>query len=376
MLTRNALAQLERSLRATRVLSVYLDRTAPDPAERDQWRRQLDQLVMRVREELTGTHDEKEAFERCVDRLYRHVEGETMEPRSPGWYGFFPAEGASRTEAVPVQMPTLVAWGPGARIAPLIRVFKQEIPAVVAIATARDARMYVYARGALEAAGDIHAPRRSAPFYHMGDPPHGAFHPGTRGTPGADVGAAKDDAATEALVRNVVGELETIAGSRAWIIVDGSPEVAAAVMAALPDHLRRRARRLRGVDVHSTEAELRDAAEHEARAASRERDLELVLELLDRESSAGRGVSGRPGTSEALHEHAVDRLFLTGRFITEHAGEAEALVRLGLEQGADLEYVSAAAAARLDDAGGVGALLRFVPVRGQPAPEELAGAGR
>lgn len=375
MLTRNALAQLERSLRATRVLSVYLDRTAHDPAERDRWRQELDQLVISTREELAGTHDEREGFERCVDQLYLHLGGDAMEPRSPGWVGLFPMLGDAYTGAVPVQMPTLVAWG-AARIAPLIRAFKQQIPAIVAVASAREARIYIYAGGALEMAGTVFAPRRSSPFYHMGDPPRGRYHQGTRGTSGADVGAAKDLAATESMVRDLVRELETLAGSRAWIFVDGSPEVAAEVLAALPERLLRRARRLRGVDVHGTEAALRDAAEREATAASRERDLELVLDLLDREAAGGRGVSGRDATVEALHEHAVDRLFITGRFIRERATDAEALVRLALEEGADLEYVSAAAAARLDDAGGVGAVLRFVPVRGQPPVAELVGAGR
>lgn len=376
MLTHNALAQLERSLRATRVLSVYLDRTAHDPASRDLWRQQLDQLVIHAREGLSGSHAEQAGFERCVDRLYQHLGSDEMAPRSPGWVGLFPMTGEPYVAAVPVQMPTLVAWEEGARIAPFIRALKQHIPAIVAIATSREARIYIYAGGTIEAAGTIYEPRRSSAFDHMGDPPHGRFHQGTHGAPGTEVGAAKDLAATEAMVRELSGELETLAGSRAWILIDGSPDVAAEVLAALPERLRRRAHRLRGVDVHSTEAELRDAAEHVATAASRERDLELVLELLDREAAGGRGVSGRVGTLEALHEHAVDRLFITGKFIREHAGDAEALVRLAFEQRADLEYVSAAAAARLDDAGGVGALLRFVPARGQPAPAELAGAGR
>lgn len=369
MLTRNALAQLERSLRGSRVLSVYLDRTMHDPASRIAWRTELDHLIDAQRERLAAhaSHDEREAFERCVERLNETLASEEGAPAHTGWIGLFPSAGDPYVEALPVQMPMLVTWSAGARIAPCIRTLKQHVPAVVAVVDAREADLYVYARGTLERADRIHASVRGFPSYHMGRPAKQGYHPGTRGTAGSDETETKRRAGRDALVRELVAQLEMLAGSRAWILIGGIPEVAAEVLNALPERLAQRARKLRGVDVHATTAEIAEAAERIATAASRERDLRLVHELLDREAAQGRGISGAQHTREALLEHAGDTLFMTGRFILDHEGEAEELTRIAFAEGADLEYVSAAAAERLDQAGGVGALLRFVPMRAQPA---------
>lgn len=367
MLTRNALAQLERSLRGTRVLSVYLDRSTQDFANRDAWRLTLDNLIDEQRDALGAhaSHEERAAFDACVARLRERLAEPEPVAAPPGWVGLFPAAGEPYVEALPVQMPTLVAWGDGARVAPCIRALKQHIPAIVAIVDSREADLYVYARGTLERADRIRATVRGFDAAHMGNPPRQGFHTGTRGTAGADEAQTKRRAGTEALVRELVSQLEMLAGSRAWILVGGIPDVAAEVVNALPERLLQRARKLRGVDVHASVAEIEEAAEHVATAASRERDLAHVLDLIDREAASGRGVSGYQRTREALAEHAGDTLFMTGRFIGEHAAEAEELARLAFAEAADLEYVSAAAAERLDQAGGVGALLRFVPVRGQ-----------
>ena len=74
-------------------------------------------------------------------------------------------------------------------------------------------------------------------------------------------------------------------------------------------------------------------------------------------------VAGPVATREALAGGAVETLFFNARFLRESAPLAEELVRLALDHGSGLEYVSAAAAERLDEGEGVGALLRAVPAR-------------
>jgi hypothetical protein len=78
-------------------------------------------------------------------------------------------------------------------------------------------------------------------------------------------------------------------------------------------------------------------------------------------------------TRRALAGRAVQELFLSHRFLDEHADEADAMVRAALDQGAAVEEVSGAAAERLDhDGGGIAARLRFVPPLGGGLPMSTA----
>lgn len=64
MLTHAELMTLYRSLRSERVLSVYIDGTATDPATQRSWRVQLDHSITDLRKWLKDSpHAEREQFE-------------------------------------------------------------------------------------------------------------------------------------------------------------------------------------------------------------------------------------------------------------------------------------------------------------------------
>jgi hypothetical protein len=52
-------------------------------------------------------------------------------------------------------------------------------------------------------------------------------------------------------------------------------------------------------------------------------------------------------------------VYFTQAFLENHTADAEAIVRLALGTQAQLEQVSGAAAARLDEVGGIAARLRY-----------------
>lgn len=375
MLTRNELIRIAHELRDRKVLSVYLDGTAPDPAERSRWRRELDERIVAARGDVAGaTHEEREAFERCVTRLREALPRGDAALRTPGWVGLIPAEGNAYVEGTSVRMPTLVAWDSGPRIAPYIRSLKQRWPALVVVADARHATLYIYAMGVLEMVEVMHAASLATDGQHMGYPPRVGFHTGTRGTAAADQNDRLRRAATEGLIGEVTHRIDALAGQHSWIFVGGIPDVASALVRALPPRLESRAYRVTNLDVHATEAQIQDVAEREARAASRERDLVRVLDLIDHEASDRLGVSGVEGVRGALEQQGVATLFFTRAFVEREPALAEGLVRAAFEQGAEVEHVSGVAGERLDQTGGVGARLRFRPEPVASATAPMAGA--
>lgn len=369
MLTLLELVQLERSYRTGKALTVYLDGRSPDPAQRTAWRRALNHALAEVRDTLhDAPHAEREAFARCVEEMEESLAEHDGALRARGWVGFFPEEGVAHTEALPVDVPLIVAWGDGIRVAPYIRALKQHQPAIVALVDSRMARIHRLAHGVLEEVETLRAHAHVGPATHMGYPPRQGFHTGTRGSTGSDVSDRELRAATADMLRTLADRLTTLAGSDGWILVAGIPEVVGDAMSAMPIRLERRVRRLHNLDVHASRAQIAAAAESGAREARREYDLARVTDLLERHAAGGHGVAGLPLTLEALHEHAVEALYFTGEFLATHAAGAELLVRAAFEQRVRPEYVSGPAATRLDDeAGGVGASLRFVSMPKRPA---------
>lgn len=99
----------ERSLRGTRTLSVYLTGSSVDPALRSAWRIELKNELDARREELhAASHDEREAYDACVRRLWSHLDGVPGVIGSPGWVAFVTTDGVQYAESVSVALPTRV----------------------------------------------------------------------------------------------------------------------------------------------------------------------------------------------------------------------------------------------------------------------------
>lgn len=187
MLTRAQLMERERSLRDMKVLSVYVTGWSDDPARRDAWRIELKNALAERREGLRkASHTEREAFDACVGRLWEHLGGVAGVLGDPGWVGFVTTEGVRHAEAVPLTLPTRVDWGEGIQLAPYVRLFKQTVPAVLAVVDARLARIYRYRGDRLVKLDTLRAHKHVEAPQHMGETPRTGFHGGTRGATGAD----------------------------------------------------------------------------------------------------------------------------------------------------------------------------------------------
>jgi len=68
-------------------------------------------------------------------------------------------------------------------------------------------------------------------------------------------------------------------------------------------------------------------------------------------------------TLKALDLAQVRELFITQKFLENHAADANGAVRRAMDEGAVVEHVSGEAATRLDALGGMAARLRYAPAQ-------------
>lgn len=374
-MTHAQLVSLDRSLRDERVLSVYVHGAVDDPALRLVWRRELDRSLRDLRRWLLGSpHEEREQFERSVERL-----GELLTPYadgmpSRGWVAFLTADRVHDAELLPVPMPTMAVWSTGMCIAPYMRALKVTRPAIVAVVDARAARMYRLREGTLEELEKIHAHATIETPSHMGEPPRMGFHQGERGIPAHDAVQRAHATGTERMLRQAEAAVVRYAGRQGWVLVGGIPTVAARVTEALAEALPGRVQHIESLDVHASDAQIAAAAEAGASALRDREDLRRVKTMIGDGGEHARAAIGPAATRTALEQSCVRELFLTHRFVEDSTAEAEEMVRRAVDQGAMVEEVSRDAAAELDALGGAAALLRYrmVAVPQEPTEQPLA----
>jgi len=114
-------------------------------------------------------------------------------------------------------------------------------------------------------------------------------------------------------------------------------------------------------DVHSSEAEITEAARAGASTLRDAFDANRLADIVELAGAAGVGVVGAVDTRWALDRASVRDLYVTRHYLDERAAEAEDAVRSALDQDASVEEVSGSAARQLDRAGGIAAGLRFRP---------------
>lgn len=375
MLTREKLVALERKLRDEWVLSVYLEATVHDPAERGAWRVKLDNSLAVIRSSLDDApHEEREAFAVAAAQLHDLLAPVTGALRSAGWVGFVTPTAVAYSEGLPVSMPTLVTWERGVRIAPYVRALKQHRPVVVAVVDTQRARLFRYHLGRLDTLETLHTHPVSGPFDHMGDAPPPGFHGGVRGSTGTDASQRMLREALRRMLADAAARIVALAGDDGWIAIGGTPHPAQALTAlvARSEDLKQRVA-TPPLHVWSTDAEITRVAAETAGALRGRRDLMVMTAFLEGSPREPLGATGQAEIRRALRVGAVRELLVTGRFLDEFASAGERLVRAALDQGADLEEVSGTAADRLDAlCGGVAARLRF-PVPETALAVEMAG---
>ncbi|HSJ63008.1 MAG TPA: hypothetical protein VK922_03770 [Gemmatimonadaceae bacterium] len=374
MLTSTRLHDLSRELESILALTVYGSSRYEDPATRREWRLALDLELQRIAQALEGApHREREDFARAAGHLEDLLAGHRFPTAARGWLAVATAERIELAEPFAVDIPVEARWGRGMLVAPSVRVLGKRGAAIVAVVDGRSGRLYRYEDDIVRELESFTALAVSRPAYHMSAPPRRGFHRGTRGTTGRDAAERDRRAARARMIRQIVGRLTTIAVAGERLLLGGMSQMAIAIRDALPADLAARAAVIE-LDVHASEADLRRSAGRALAEVLRSDLAAWVDSLVATWTDAGRAAVGIPASLQRLAERSVARLVVTEHLLREHPEDAERAVWLALEQGADLDYATDAAAARLDRVGeGIGVALRFVAMA-PPSPTVASAA--
>jgi hypothetical protein len=354
------LVALAHSLREARVLTVYLDGTATDPAQQRSWRVQLDQSLDNLRTWLSGSDkSEREAFEQCVRVLEKELEAFKENVPMPGWAAFIAADRVHEAALLPVVMPTQAVWSTGPSVAPYMRALKEVRPVVLVHADSTKADVHRYYLGKLEHVTTLRAYHAVMKPSHMGDAPRVGFHGGTRGDTGHDEAQRSLLAGTKRMLSDAAERALRIAGADGWMVTGGIPQVSRHLAAMLAPHAPGRVLRNDSLDIHASRADIAVAARIAASTLRNAMDSARVAEIFESSNATGLGALGPAAITETLDQRRVRELYLTHHYLENHAAEAEAAVRSAIDQGALVEEVSGAAAEQLDAHGGIAARLRY-----------------
>jgi len=362
MLTQAEVLTLHRSLSGERVLSVYIDGSAADPAEQRSWRTQLDHHLDKIRHSLDKTlPGEEDRLEKCLGLLSSSLAGLDPSIGAPGWAAFVTSDRVHESAPLSSGTPTLAKWRTGAYLAPYFRALKDDRPAVVIVADATEATIYVHRAGALERRDTIHAHHPVDPPQHMGTPPLPGFHTGTRGPTGHDMAQRALLKGRDRMLADTAARVAELANGDSWVVLGGIKKVTSQLEGELAPIAPHRVMTLASLDVHASEAEIAAGARAGAAELRDAADAKRVAEIVGAAAAHGLGAVGAAATKYALEQACVRDLYVTDRHLGRYEREAEDAVRAALDQGAVVEEVSGKAAELLDAEGGIAAGLRFRP---------------
>jgi hypothetical protein len=238
------------------------------------------------------------------------------------------------------------------------------------VTDARKARILRYAERKLELLDTVRARTVVDHPDHMSAPPRPGFHSGTHGTSGADEAQRELRDGTSHMLNEVANALARNGKKAQWFVLGGISSVATDLFSRLPAEIAAHAARAEHLDVHATKAQIIEAARQTASALRDARDLRLVNDAVACSESNGFGVTGSVDTKRVLDQGRAREVYFTPSFMANNAAAAEDIVRLALGSRAFVEHVSGAAAARLDEVGGVAARLRYTVEADKPGTEE------
>ncbi len=375
MLTRDQLADLYRDLQEEEVLSVYVNGLGKDPANRRVWRRRLEQELERAEDQLNGKEaGEREAFASARDAVLKELDGFQSFLPGKGYVAFATSGGIRYAESLPSQVPTLVRWERGPRVAPYIRGLKQLRPMVTALVDGRRGRVFLYKEGKVEEVEDFRADTFLGDLTDIGTPKRASDHSGTRGKTATDAAQRFLDVGMERMVRRVRDRVCDLAGGDGFVLLGGNHEARATLRALFPRSMDRRILEDPSLFVEMSIPEVKAATAEGASTLSKRRQQALLEQVLEQARARGNGCLGGKDTMKALTRGQVDILLLSRSFVEANQDFADQCVGDAFRQKAEVRVLSGEPGERLDaEGGGIGARLRF---RVEEAPEPaIQGSG-
>lgn len=365
MLTTTDLLRLYRETRDERVLSVYLPRVAPDPAQRAGRRTQLDAALSRIRRSLAGSSPaEQDAYAAAVDALLGSIP--SVSSAGTPVVAFVTPRGVLHMGNGSAPVGTLACWNNGIVAGPYLRSLKQQRPVLVLTIDSRRASVFRYELNTATLLETFEAVVGEDHTAHMGDAPRLHMHQGVRGTTGRDEAERREQAAFERMVHDLAPRLQFHGRDYVWLVVGGAASAVAAVTRMLPANVSARTRIVTSLTASSGATEVARITADAASELTALRDSGWVALLSESERTA----SGRVAVKAALEERSVHLLLLSATWLDREPEAVEPLVRGAFDSGADIEVVTNQGAEILDQMHeGAAAVLRYSLPQVQAPPE-------
>jgi hypothetical protein len=159
--------------------------------------------------------------------------------------------------------------------------------------------------------------------------------------------------------RDVVQQVEEFARKHPGIrvIIGGEEQSAHAVHNLLPEHFSGSLVGILPIPMKLSDGEILQHIQEPAQEYERNRELELLNQVIDFAKSGGRGALGRKAVDEALTMRRVELLLLP--YPLDNTAEASKLSARAFESGGSVELLHGEAGVRLTDEGGVAARLYY-----------------
>jgi hypothetical protein len=362
MLSHDELVELYRKMRNQKVLSVYLNGRATDFAERNAWRRRLEQEVGSARKLLNGgAAGEEDGFGRALSRIDSALGDFDSFLPDQGWVGFATPDDLVYAQSVRAPMPDLVRWEGGIRVAPYVRALKQQRLVLTVLVDSRRARIFEYRNGELHEPENLNAETFLGDLTDVNVSKRATNHSGVRGKTGTDAAQKFLEVGSERMLKALMELVVERLGNDGHFVIGGTSETVAAAASHLPQKILNRTVQRTSMGLEMSDAEVRSELEQAASELNQRLQKQLLDEVIDQAKSGGRGALDPTAVEKALREARVDTLLISRNFIRASPDYADHLVGSAFEQHAEVEEISGAGADRLDVEGeGVAARLRYV----------------
>lgn len=360
MLTRAELEGLYKDLRQAMVLSVYVDGSQSDPADRRIWRTVLDGALADERRKVeTETPDDLKAFDAARALIDRGLAEHRAFLQDTAWVGFATGDELRYGQGVAVPMPDLVRWERGIRVAPYVRALKQERVVAAAVADSRRCRIFTYRDGAVEEKFDLVADRDFGDLADSVSSTRAGRFSGARGETGTETAQRLRERSAARMQVEILDALEKLVGSDGFVIFGGPIEVVTA-LARQADRFGDRFLEVPSMNMLMSVADAKSVIEEAASELTRRRQDVLMEAVIDQARAGGKGSLGIQATKEALREGRVDSLLVSRRLREREPDLVDHFVGTAFEQGAWVEELSGVGADRLESEGeGIAARLRY-----------------
>lgn len=362
------LRNLYRRLSDTPVLTVYLDGSRTDPAQRLTWRREYeglrDQLLQKLETAGEGKPaggakelDPARSAAGFIDAELAEYDGFLP---GDGWFGVASAQGLEYAEPVPIALQPMVDWREGPVVSPYLPVLGMSGPLLLVSVDHARGRVHLYSRGMLSLERELEVEETFEVVPGQGVIQAVAGATGFRGMPAKDAAqrALEDDQGR--MFRALREAVSRRAGRGTWVVLNAPPDVQAFLKESLGPGVRDRILDGGAPLFRASDVELIGHAQRSLERIRQHSGGELVDWITEEAHPNGRGALGEEPVERALGRGAVDTLLVSATVADTRPRALEGMVGQAFRGGADVYAMGGPVGGRLDEvAGGVAARLRY-----------------